>query len=243
MQRQYQAVHYLVHSAVAGLCYVVVTQMNWVDALISDFPLLQKYKIFELSIIPIIAVLLQQSDRLARLIVGGIPILSPALRRLLAGREHIEGHWPLVVIDAQSGDLVFYGFLTIRHKTEGLHVEGNDWFPDGQHALWFQSVQARFQDQLLQYWYEQGTNRTKPTMRGYTEMYFFPDEGPITRHAGEFLDKEHNYRFYARRRKFGWRDTAPATDAERIAAADLLWQDLQKDLPRITKQSISKDWI
>lgn len=243
MQQQYQAIHYLVHAAVAGICYVVVTQMNWVDALIADFPLIAEYKIIQLSIIPVIAVLLQQSDRLARFIVGGVPILSPALRRLLSGREHIEGNWPLVVVDGNTGELVFYGFLTIRHKHGALHVEGNDWTREGRHALWFQSVQSRFQNQLLQYWYEQGENRTKPTMRGYTEMYFFPDVGPLERHAGEFLDKEHNYRFYAQRKKFGWRDITPTKDADRIAAAHQLWEEIKPDLPRLNQQSIAKDWV
>lgn len=210
---------------------------------IKDIPYLSDYPALKLSIIPIIAILLRQSDRLARIIIGGIPVFSPFLRRMLSGREHIEGHWPLVVIDNDSKELVFYGLLTVEFKNGQLHVTGDDWSPDGTHVLWFHSVQARFQDQLLQYWYEQGKNRTMPTMRGYTEIYFFPMEGAIERGAGEFLDKEHKYRFYAQRKRYGWRDRLPKTDAERIKAADQVWQNIKSELPRITKQSIAKDWV
>jgi hypothetical protein len=40
----------------------------------------------------------------------------------------------------------------------------------------------------------------EPTMFGYPRIYFFPEQGPIERHAGEFLDKEHTSPpFYAKR--------------------------------------------
>lgn len=241
--QKFQSVHYLVHSAVAGLCYVALTQLEAVDAFIENSDIIREYPLLKLSVIPVIAVLLQQSDRLARLIVGGIPGFSPVLRRLLSGRDDIEGHWPLVVVDAKSNDLVFYGFLTIDFRNGQLHVEGNDWHPDGRHAMWFHSVQSRFQNHLLQYWYEQGENRTKPTMRGYTEIYFFPENAAITRHAGEFIDKENNFRFYAERRRFGWLDRPPQTDADRIAAATALWRRLEPELPRLLGQSVAKDWL
>jgi len=241
---RFQSIHYLVHSAVAFLCYVALTQLDAVDRFIAETPIIEQYPFLKLSVIPLIAILLQQSDRLARLIIGGIPVFSSLLRRTLEGSDHIEGHWPLVVVDADTNQLLFHGFATISYKDSQLYVCGNDWNPDGTHALWFHSVQSRFRERLLQYWYEQGQNRTKPTMRGYTEMYFFPDEGPILRQAGEFLDKEHNYRFYAERRRFGrFADRAPQTDAERIAAAEELWQKLEPELPRINKQAVSKDWI
>ncbi len=240
---KFQSIHYLVHSAVAGICYVALIQLEAFDRFIAQWPLIRDYPLLQLSVIPVIALLLQQSDRLARLIIGGIPVFSPALRRLLSGSDFIEGHWPLVVVDARTSELVFYGFLSIRYRNSQLYVSGNDWAPEGIHALWFHSVQSRFQDGLLQYWYEQGENRTKPTMRGYTEIYFFPEDGGrFERHAGEFLDKVNNYRFYAERRRFGWRDAAPSRDEDRIAAAKDLWARIEPDLPRILKQSISKDW-
>ncbi len=241
---RFQSIHYLVHSAVAFLCYLALTQLDAVDRFIAETPIIKQYPFLTLSVIPVIAVLLQQSDRLARLIIGGIPILSPLLRRTLQGSDHIEGHWPLVVVDADTRKLVFHGFLSISYKDSQLYVCGNDWNPDGTHALWFHSVQSRFRDRLLQYWYEQGRNRTKPIMRGYTEIYFFPEEGTIHRHAGEFLDKEHHFRFYAERRRFGrFADRLPETDAERIAAAEELWRRLEPQLPRLLQQAVSKDWV
>lgn len=243
MQQRFNAIHYLVHSAVAGLCYIMLTSDALLKDYVKDIPYVSDYPVLKLSIIPLIAILLRQSDRLARFIIGGVPVFSPLLRRVLSGREHIEGHWPLVVVNSKTQELVFYGFLTVDYRDGQLHVSGDDWSPDGTHALWFQSVQARFQNQLLQYWYEQGENRTKPTMRGYTEIYFFPLEGSIERHAGEFLDKEHNYRFYAQRKHYGWRERTPKTDAEKIASAEAVWQSIQPQLPRILNQSIAKDWI
>jgi hypothetical protein len=240
--QKFQSIHYLVHMAVVGLCYIVVTQSTWVDKLIADFPILHEYPILKLSIIPIIAVLLQQSERLACFIIGDVPFLSPTLRWFLAGNDFVEGHWPLVVVDANNEDLLFRGFLTITYKGGQLHVCGNDWHPDGTHALWFQSIHSRYQNGLLQYWYEQGTERAKPEMWGYTEIYFFPQESRVRRHAGEFLDKKNNYRFYAERRRFGWFDRVPTNQADRIAAAEVLWQRIKPELPRLLRQPISQDW-
>lgn len=241
---RFQSIHYLVHSAVAFICYVAITQLDAVDRFIAETPIIEQYPFLKLSVIPLIAILLQQSDRLARFIIGGIPGFSPLLRNLLEGCDNIEGHWPLVVVDARTGSLVYHGFLKISFKEGQLYVNGNDWKPDGTHAMWFHSVQSRYQGRMLQYWYEQGLNRTAPTMRGYTEMYFFPEEGTVIRQAGEFIDKEHNYRFYAERRRFGRLfDRTPTTDKERIAAADDLWHRLKPELPRILQQSVSKDWV
>ena len=110
---RFQSIHYLVHSAVAFICYVALTQLESVDRFIADTPIIHEYPFLKLSVIPVIAFLLQQSDRLARLIIGGIPGFSALLRRTMEGSDHIEGHWPLVVVDANTQELVFYGFLTV----------------------------------------------------------------------------------------------------------------------------------
>lgn len=240
--QKFRLIHYFVHMAVVGLCYFVITKLAWIDKLISRFPIIQEYPVLELSIIPIIAVLLQFSDRIARFVIGDIPVFSRVLRRVLSGRDFIEGHWPLVVVDTDKKELVFKGFLTITYKDGQLCVSGDDWNPDGTHALWFDSVQSRYEHGRLQYWYEQGRHRAAPEMWGYTEIYFFPESRRSKRHAGEFLDKKNNFRFYAERRRFGWFDRAPEKDAERIAAADELWKNIEPELPRLLRQSISKDW-
>ena len=74
---------------------------------------------------------------------------------------------------------------------------------DGTHAIKFRSQQSSYADRQLQYWYAQGATMHAPTMFGYTRIYFFPERGPVERHAGEFLDKEHTSPpFYAKRIRY-----------------------------------------
>ncbi len=174
-------------------------------------------------------------------LIEKIPGFSPILRRVLAGSSCIEGDWPLIVVapDSVTGRtrLTYLGFLNVTYRDGQLKVTGRDWYPDGRHAHDFESQQSRLDGNRLQYWYHQGEGSR---MRGYTEIYFFPDDAVPERHAGEFLDKEHNSaRFYARKLKSRRR---LRSDAERLAAARAFWESLEPHIDTVANRPVSADW-
>ncbi len=180
------------------------------------------------------------------LLIEKIPGFSPWLRRTISGHDCIEGDWPLVVLRVdpkmQSPPaLIYLGFLTITYKGGELKISGDDWTPDGTYVMPFESQQSRLASNVLQYWYYQGAG---DKLRGYTEIYFFPKDGEFERHAGEFVDKDHNAaRFYARRLTYGrGKPKRPRTGKERLAAAQAFWDSIKDDIGTITKRPHSADW-
>ncbi|KUO58178.1 MAG: hypothetical protein APF80_12015 [Alphaproteobacteria bacterium BRH_c36] len=47
---RFQSIHYLVHSAVAFICYVALTQLESVDRFIANTPIIQEYPFLQLSV-------------------------------------------------------------------------------------------------------------------------------------------------------------------------------------------------
>ena len=193
-------------------------------------------KYFALATLPILTFLFQNSDFLVAIVLERIPLVSYRLRRLIAGADFIEGDWPLVVVDADTRELRYYGYLTIAYEGGQLRLSGTDWHPDERFAHDFESKQSRYADGRVQYWYEQGENAA---MRGYTEIFFFPRKSLAQRLSGEFLDCNHRNRFYARRL-----NEAPASKSERqkIDSAKAFWASVQPTLKTMVERPISADW-
>ena len=137
------------------------------------------------------------------------------------------------------------GFLSITYENGQLQVAGEDWNPDGTPAVKFRSQQSSYAARKLQYWYAQGATMFEPTMFGYTRIYFFPEQGPIKRHAGEFLDKEHTSPpFYAQRIEYGLFQRRLRTKEERFAAAGKFWAEVEPVLKsRTTDLRIDRDFL
>jgi hypothetical protein len=235
MQR-YQIVYSLIHAAIAALLLFFVKNIDFLSRTFQEVAHSADYGQWAvLALVPLLATLFKFSDELALVLIEKIPVVSPLLRRVLAGEDFVEGAWPLVVIKENTGELLYLGFLTLSHEHGELRVDGVDWRPDGAPAHGFHSEQSRYANRLLQYWYGQGRN---DVMRGYTEIHFFPRKGLARRHAGEFLDKQHaNVRFYAMRVRQKRR-----TVDEKIAEAKKVWAALQPKLPRLLAQDITLDW-
>lgn len=235
MQR-YQIVYSLIHAAIAAVLVLFVRNIDVLARMFQEVSHSAEYGQWAvLALVPVLAALFKFSDELAIVLIERVPLISPLLRRVLAGEDFIEGDWPLIVVSERTGELIYLGFLTISHEKGELRVDGVDWRPDGVAAHAFHSEQSRYSQRLLQYWYGQGVNNQ---MRGYTEIYFFPRKGKPQRHAGEFLDKQHAaVRFYALRIPHQDR-----TVDERIAEARKVWAKLQPRMPRMLAQDVSLDW-
>ena len=176
----------------------------------------------------------------SRNIASTILAIMPPLRRLIAWRNYIEGDWPLVVVDGKTGTLTYAGFLTVGYSGGYLTVSGDDWNPDGTHALGFKSKQTYFSDNTLHYWYEQGEGGRQ---RGYTFIEFFPRGKVATHHTGVFHDKAHpDVRFYARKLKYKWLSRRLSTMETRKAAARDFAAEIMPRIPTMLKSTPDTDW-
>jgi hypothetical protein len=240
----FRGVHSAIHAGVAALSWWVLQHWQELQEHIKD------YKTLALpAVLAALALLFRMSDTLSKTILEKIPVLSRLLRRVLAGKESVEGDWPLIVVDIGKQDLLYLGFLRIHCRDGQLYVCGDDWNPgppEGSLAHKFHSVQSRYSSHMLQYWYEQGVSMHEPNMRGYTEIYFFPKDGLAERHAGKFLDPLHtnDIRVYARKLRYRMfqRRLRPGDKDKKIAEAKLLWLELQPRLAELSKLKISADF-
>ena len=226
--QSYQVIYSLVYSTIAGGFWLIFGKENLFP------PHVRKWVL--LGAVPVLAFLFQKSDAFARFLLEDLPV-SQQMRKTLAGKNYIEGDWPLIVVDVSSKQLLYYGYLTIDFADGQLVIAGRDWKTDGTAAHDFESQQARYSEGRLQYWYEQGQNGE---MRGYTEIYFFPKHRRPERHAGEFLDKQHkSVRFYAKKLEGV---PLPRSEKERLGAAKAFWKEFEPGLTEALGRPISTDW-
>jgi hypothetical protein len=235
MQR-YRTILTLMQAAVAGLFGIAVGQHEYFVSLFGK----EHATYFFGGALLALFFLFRQCNALTELLIAGIPGLSPALRKTIMGRRFVEGDWPLVVLDEEKRAIKYLGFLTVTYSNGELKVRGTDWHPDGRHAHDFSSQQSLYSKNALQYWYYQGE---RGHMRGYTEIYFLPQDRAADRLVGEFLDKHHkSSRFYARRRAYKWSERRLRSEAEKIAAAQEVWAWLEPKLARIRGREIADYW-
>ena len=236
----FRGVHSAIHAAVAALSYWVLQHLDQLQAYIAD------YKAYALpGMLAALGLLFRISDRLAKVTVEQIPFFSRLLRKVLSGKDDIEGDWPLVVMDMARLEPLYVGFLTIGYRDGQYSVSGDDWHLDGEHAQEFRSVQSLYRNRIMQYWYEQGASLHRPDMRGYTEIYFFPREGVPQRHAGKFLDPQHtsDIRFYARKQRYGFWERRMRTPETKLEAARKLLADIEPRIAVLQAREIAADFI
>lgn len=180
--------------------------------------------------------LFYQSRNITSAVLAGLPLL----RRLLARGDFIEGDWPLVVIDCRDGSLKYMGLLTVSYRGGYLVVSGQDWNPDGTHALTFKSMQTYYSEGTLHYWYMQGAGGLT---RGYTFIEFFPREKVATHLTGVFHDKEHpDVRFYGRKLKYRWFEARKTKLESRRACAKAFADEIMPAVPALLKTPVDAAW-
>ena len=252
----YRSIYFVVYLAISSLSYYVVTHVDYLLGLVPGYGDLEsKYgdivkNTAAIVVVSGIALLFQASDRICNIIAEKLPF-SRMLRRMLSGRDFIEGDWPLVVVYGENsphpGKLLYHGFLTVEFRGGELYVHGDDWSPDGIHAVSFESVRSSFhadpRERRLQYFYRQGKTWQDASMRGYTEIYFFPTHQASTLHAGQFRDIEHNdVRFYARRKSYRLFAQPLKSPEEKKAAAKEVWTEFEPHIKAMIAQPINADW-
>jgi hypothetical protein len=252
----YRSIHLLVYFGIASLSYFLINHLDelpnlftWYDNLLDRQQGLVQNGLAVL-VVSGIALLFQASADISRIFIENLPI-SGWLRHVLSGKDFIEGDWPLVVVygekSPEPGRLLYIGFLSIEFKHDELYVYGEDWTPDGRHAVCFRSVRSSFHadqhERRLEYFYRQGQNWQDESMRGYTEIYFFPKHTVSNLHAGEFRDTEHNdVRFYARKKNYRLFQKRLKTPEQKKAAANEVWAEFQPQIKTMIAHRVSTDW-
>lgn len=237
--QSFRSVNLAVHAAVAGLTLWIFQHLDQLQVYIAD------YKAYAIpAILSGLALLFRMSDAFAKAVLEKVPVLSPGLRQLLSGKDYVEGDWALVVADMEKQAPLYFGFLRIDFRNGQLYITGDDWLPDGTHAQAFRSMQALYRDHTLQYWYEQGASLHRPEMRGYTEIFFFPNGDLAERHAGKFLDPRHtsDIRFYARKQHYRRFERRLSDTGTKIRAARELWSEIEPRLGFLRGREISADF-
>ena len=236
--QNHQSILTLLHAIVAGLFGLAASSHDYFMDTFKDHG--NAGNVVFVAALLILFYLFRESGRITTILIEKIPGVSPALRRVMMGKSCIEGDWPLVVLDDGKRAVRYLGFLTIGYENGQFTVKGTDWSPEGTHAHNFESQQSRFSENLLQYWYKQGKN---DTMRGYTEINFFPEGEHAGRLAGKFLDENHNSsRFYARRRHYTYIERRRLSEDQKIAEAGKVWASIETKLDRVANRDISADW-
>ena len=63
------------------------------------------------------------------------------------------------------------------------------------------------------------------------------------RHTGVFHDKAHpDVRFYARKKKYGWRDRRLKSMDKRREAAQAFAAEIMPQMPAVLKTTVTSDW-
>jgi hypothetical protein len=259
---QYRWVHFLVFLGISSLAYLLVTEKDQVVLLLDAWQPLRdlharpEYQAIvdnglAVALVSLVALLFQSANLIAGFVVEKLPF-SRSLRKLMSGRHFVEGDWPLIVVYGQEspepGKLLYIGFLTIEYRQEQLYVCGDDWTPDGKHAVSFESIRSSFhtdnKERRLQYFYRQGETWQDARMRGYTEIYFYPVHARSDVHAGQFRDREHNdVRFYARRKTYKIGEKRVRSPDAKKEAAKALWNDLAPNIQNIIAERINSDCV
>ena len=230
MRSPFRAFHSLVLALIGTIAY---------RALLLG-PDLAKDPRFGVYVLPGMIIVLWLLFSYSRTISDALLQSLPLVRRLLARRGHIEGDWPLVVVDGRTGGVIYYGFLSIGFEDGQYLVVGHDWHPDGNHALNFSSMQTYQVHPTLHYWYEQGEGGRQ---RGYTFIEFFPRDAVPVRHTGVFHDKEHpDVRFYARKIKYRWLQRRLKGMEPRRLAGKAFADEIAPRLPKMVRTSVDADW-
>jgi hypothetical protein len=203
-------------------------------------PVLASDPDYGVHVLAAVAFLLWMLFSMSRAISDKLLEWLPRVRALFAGHKHIEGDWPLVVVDIPTGQMVYYGFLTIGFKDGQYSVSGDDWHPDGRHAHFFEAKQTYQDHPTLHYWYVQAVGK----QRGYTFIEFFPRDAVPERHTGVFHDKDHpDVRFYARKLNYRMFQRRLRRIDQRKQAAAAFAEEIAPRLPELARAGVDADWV
>jgi hypothetical protein len=109
------------------------------------------------------------------------------LRRLLAGRDDIEGDWVNVVIDTSKPDKVIaVEYMRIYYANGQYVAAGDQWTTDGKWIQGFASEGSNYTGRAMEFYYKTGIHR----VGGYGVLIFSPPATIPTDFICRYVDEE-----------------------------------------------------
>lgn len=181
--------------------------------------------------------LFYKAEAITYALIEKIPIISAIFRRLVSGRDFIEGSWPAVATD-NKGNLLFFGCMTIIYVDGHFFISGVHWWPTGMVAHNFQSSASRYEAKgFLRYGWKAAAEEY-----GITEMHFFPNNGPARRCAGQYFSANPGARFYAQRSETQLFRLNRKRPEDYLEEARELWVRVEPNIIRLSSQPLNEDW-
>lgn len=117
---------------------------------------------------------------------------STTVRRLLAGKDFIEGYWLDVARDSKSGELLNVAMIFIEYKEGRIQAHGHAFLLNGHPDGSFDTKFAEYEGRELMYGYEirasQRSAHGKRPIIGAGVYTFESGHGPAKTFTGEFFD-------------------------------------------------------
>lgn len=145
----------------------------------------QKYGITLYIVIGIIVlvILLQLSQNMLLFFVRNCKFI----RRLIFGKQFIEGHWFDHTIENKR--VIAVGCITIEYKNESLSINGNTFFLPNFQSDVFNSKFTHFENDTLFYEFETfSPDSQNPVITGYVQLKFKGSSKQLNSYLGHLYD-------------------------------------------------------
>jgi len=141
------------------------------------------------------------------------------IRRMIVGKDDMEGDWTDLAIDRETGELINIAFTRTTYRRGYFCIDGIAWYPDENRSLHWQTLQSEYADDKLLYRYATWWSRDiQDKEHGAGVIEFERDHERIERYVGKFIDSFHMRRcaHYGRRVRY------PLFESRRLTAEQKL---------------------
>jgi hypothetical protein len=166
-----------------------------------------------LGVLLIAIVGMQLADKIATAAIEHIRVL----RRMLAGRNDIEGDWVNIVVDtANPKQIIGAEYCRIRYRNGEYVLSGDTWTLDGKWVQDFRTGGSCYKDREFEYYYRTGVNR----VGGFGVMIFTPTDSLPAEFVCRYVDEGIKSPHVTRGRRASSRLRKVYHDERRKAALD-----------------------
>ncbi len=113
------------------------------------------------------------------------------IRRIILGRQWIEGTWFDVVVDKESKNIINAGIIKITSEDSILSISGDIYSPHGRHVGGFNSVLVKREGGKVEFIFcRDGLDKDTPEYGHATYTFSHPLHGEVSRYTGSFYDQK-----------------------------------------------------
>lgn len=139
------------------------------------------------------------------------------VRRLLSGKDDIEGDWVNIVVDsAQPGMIIAAEYCRFRYTKGRYEASGDTWNLEGKWVSDFVSEASSFNGRELEFYYKQGIDR----VGGYGVVRFGPADSLPSTFFCRYIDEQTRTPHITRGRRLSRNLSEVELEARRAAALE-----------------------